>query len=42
VPDEIDIRGEVYMDTDEFEKLNRQRKKTASPLCKPETPLPGL
>ena len=24
-PDEIDIRGEVYMDIDEFEKLNKQR-----------------
>ncbi len=26
VPDEIDIRGEVYMDTREFEKLNRTRE----------------
>ncbi len=25
VPDEIDIRGEVYMDIEEFEKLNKQR-----------------
>jgi DNA ligase (NAD+) len=26
IPEEIDIRGEVYMDLDEFEKLNRQRE----------------
>lgn len=26
VPDEIDIRGEVYMDIDEFEGLNKQRE----------------
>jgi DNA ligase (NAD+) len=26
VPDEIDIRGEVYINTDEFAKLNRQRQ----------------
>jgi DNA ligase (NAD+) len=27
-PDVIDIRGEVYMDIDEFEKLNREREKS--------------
>jgi DNA ligase (NAD+) len=27
VPKEIDIRGEVYMDIDEFEKLNNEREK---------------
>lgn len=27
VPDEIDIRGEVYMDIKEFESLNREREK---------------
>ncbi|HET7318433.1 MAG TPA: NAD-dependent DNA ligase LigA, partial [Nitrospirota bacterium] len=27
VPQEIDIRGEVYMDIDEFEKMNREREK---------------
>ncbi len=32
IPDEIDIRGEVYMDLDEFEKLNRQREKNGEPL----------
>ena len=32
VPGEIDIRGEVYMDLDEFEKLNRQREKDGEPL----------
>lgn len=32
VPDEIDIRGEVYMDIDEFEKLNREREKKGEPL----------
>lgn len=31
-PVEIDIRGEVYMDIDEFEKLNRQREKTDEPV----------
>jgi len=29
IPGEIDIRGEVYMDLDEFEKLNRQREKNS-------------
>jgi len=29
---EINIRGEVYMDIEEFEKLNEQRKKTGEPL----------
>jgi len=32
VPDEIDIRGEVYMDIKEFEELNRQREKNSEPL----------
>ena len=32
VPDEIDIRGEVYLDINEFEKLNRQREKSGEPL----------
>ncbi|MDH4231094.1 MAG: NAD-dependent DNA ligase LigA [Nitrospirota bacterium] len=32
VPLEIDIRGEVYMDLDEFEKLNRQRETKGEPL----------
>lgn len=32
VPEKIDIRGEVYMDIDEFEKLNREREKTGEPL----------
>jgi DNA ligase (NAD+) len=32
VPEEIDIRGEVYMDIDEFEKLNREREKIGEPL----------
>ncbi len=32
IPDEIDIRGEVYMDIDEFEKLNKEREKTGEPL----------
>ncbi|MEJ2697931.1 MAG: NAD-dependent DNA ligase LigA, partial [Candidatus Sulfobium sp.] len=32
VPSEIDIRGEVYMDIDEFEKLNRQREKRGDSL----------
>jgi DNA ligase (NAD+) len=32
VPDEIDIRGEVYMDLDEFEKLNKQRERSGEPL----------
>ena len=29
VPGEIDIRGEVYMNLDEFEKLNKQREKNS-------------
>jgi DNA ligase (NAD+) len=32
IPDEIDIRGEVYMNLDEFEKLNRQREQSGEPL----------
>lgn len=32
VPDEIDIRGEVYMNLDEFEKLNRLRAEKGEPL----------
>ncbi len=31
VPEEIDIRGEIYMDIDEFEKLNREREKAGDP-----------
>ena len=32
VPGEIDIRGEVYMDIDEFENLNKEREKKGEPL----------
>lgn len=32
VPQDIDIRGEVYMDLEEFEKLNRQRGDRGEPL----------
>ncbi len=32
VPEEIDIRGEVYMDIDEFEKLNKERERNGEPL----------
>jgi DNA ligase (NAD+) len=32
IPAEIDIRGEVYMNLDEFEKLNRQRQQGGEPL----------
>jgi DNA ligase (NAD+) len=32
VPDEIDIRGEIYMNLDEFEKLNRFREEKGDPL----------
>lgn len=31
IPDEIDIRGEVYIDTEEFEKLNKEREKNGEP-----------
>jgi DNA ligase (NAD+) len=31
VPEEIDIRGEVYMDIDEFESLNREREQQGEP-----------
>ncbi|HYA12491.1 MAG TPA: NAD-dependent DNA ligase LigA [Thermodesulfovibrionales bacterium] len=31
-PKEIDVRGEVYMDIDEFEKLNREREQKGEPL----------
>jgi DNA ligase (NAD+) len=31
-PKEIDVRGEVYMDIDEFEKLNRERGQKGEPL----------
>lgn len=32
VPEEIDIRGEVYMDIEEFESLNRDREKQGESL----------
>jgi DNA ligase (NAD+) len=32
VPKEIDIRGEVYMNIDEFEKLNRHREESGEPV----------
>ena len=32
VPQEIDIRGEVYMDLAEFDKLNKQREEKGDPL----------
>lgn len=32
VPEEIDIRGEVYMDIEEFEKLNMERERSGEPL----------
>jgi DNA ligase (NAD+) len=32
MPKEIDIRGEVYMDIDEFEKLNRERERRGESL----------
>ena len=32
VPDEIDIRGEIYMNLDEFDKLNRLREDKGEPL----------
>ena len=31
-PEEIDIRGEVYMDLGEFEELNKAREKAGEPL----------
>lgn len=31
VPEEIDVRGEVYMDIKEFEALNREREKQGEP-----------
>lgn len=32
MPEEIDIRGEVYMDIEEFEKLNKEREQKGEPL----------
>jgi DNA ligase (NAD+) len=32
VPDEIDIRGEIYMNIDEFEKLNKLREEKGEPF----------
>lgn len=32
VPEEIDIRGEVYMDLADFDALNREREKSGEPL----------
>lgn len=32
IPEEIDIRGEVYMNIDEFEKLNKEREQKGEPL----------
>lgn len=32
VPEEIDIRGEVYMNIDEFERINREREEKGEPV----------
>jgi DNA ligase (NAD+) len=32
IPEKIDIRGEVYMDIEEFETLNREREREGKPL----------
>jgi DNA ligase (NAD+) len=32
IPEEIDIRGEVYMDIEDFERLNREREQKGEPL----------
>jgi len=32
VPDEIDIRGEVYMNIDEFERINKERQERGEPV----------
>ena len=32
IPEEIDIRGEVFIDIAEFEKLNKEREKSEEPL----------
>jgi DNA ligase (NAD+) len=32
IPEKIDIRGEVFMDIDEFEQLNKEREKSEEPL----------
>lgn len=32
IPDDIDIRGEVYLDSEEFETLNKEREKSDEPL----------
>lgn len=32
IPEEIDIRGEVYMDIEDFEGLNREREQKGEPL----------
>lgn len=32
IPEEIDIRGEVYMNIDEFERLNKERELSGEPL----------
>ncbi|MBI5100553.1 MAG: NAD-dependent DNA ligase LigA [Nitrospirae bacterium] len=32
IPDEIDIRGEIYMNISEFEKLNRQREENGDQI----------
>lgn len=32
IPEEIDIRGEIYMNIDEFDKLNKEREQKEEPL----------
>ncbi len=42
IPGEIDIRGEVYMDIEEFESLNREREeKGGSPFANPRNAAAG-
>ena len=31
IPDEIDIRGEIYMNLEDFRKLNREREEKGEP-----------
>lgn len=42
VPEEIDIRGEIYMDIEEFEALNREREENGeSPFANPRNAAAG-
>ena len=38
IPDFIEVRGEIYMDHEEFIRINEEQHRRAMPLCKSSQP----